>query len=122
MQTKTIKKKEKPHFAVPNLGAKNRKRVIDRWRRQRGTDNKLRISKKFHGKKPGIGYKNSAEARFRNSKGLFEVLVHNEKELLALEHSPEYEARLFHALSHRKKLALSKLADEHGIKLAQVPI
>ncbi|MEM3781568.1 MAG: eL32 family ribosomal protein [Candidatus Micrarchaeaceae archaeon] len=116
-----IKKKEKPHFAVPNFGAKNRKRVLDRWRRQRGIDNKLRISKKFHGNKPSIGYKNSAEARFRNRRGMLEFLVHNEKEMLALEHRNDAEAKLFHALSRRKKLALAKLASEHGIRLVRVP-
>ncbi|MGC8676254.1 MAG: eL32 family ribosomal protein [Candidatus Micrarchaeia archaeon] len=115
-----IAKKKKPHFAVPNLGAKHRKRVLDRWRRQRGTDNKMRVSKKFHGKMPNIGYKNSAQSRFRNSSGMLEVLVHNEKELLALEGRSDVAARLFHALSARKKLALAKAASEHGIKILGV--
>ncbi len=113
-----IAKKKKPHFKVPNFGAKNRKRVKDRWRRQRGIDNKMRVSKKFHGKSPNIGYKNAEEVRFRNEKGFIEVLVHNSKELLALANKEGYAARLYHALSARKKEQLRQLAEENGIKLA----
>ncbi|MGC8547755.1 MAG: eL32 family ribosomal protein [Candidatus Micrarchaeia archaeon] len=114
----TIVKKKKPKFAVPNLGAKHRKHVKDRWRAQRGDDNKQRIGKKYHGNSPKIGYKNSAVARFRNSKGLLEVLVHNEKELLEQANRQDVAVRLYHALSRRKKEALEQIAKEHNIKLA----
>ncbi|MGC9156979.1 MAG: eL32 family ribosomal protein [Candidatus Micrarchaeia archaeon] len=113
-----IVKKKKPHFKVPNLGAKNRKRVKDRWRRQRGIDNKMRVSKKFHGKSPNIGYKNAEEVRYRNREGLIEVLVHNSKELLELANKQGYAAKLYHALSARKKEQLRQLAQEKGIRLA----
>ena len=39
---KMIKRKH-PRFNVPNYGAKKRKRVMARWRKQRGVDNKKRI-------------------------------------------------------------------------------
>ncbi|MGC8628845.1 MAG: eL32 family ribosomal protein [Candidatus Micrarchaeia archaeon] len=112
-----VAKKEKPRFTVQNLGAKNRKRVKDRWRAPRGIDNKLRIKKKFHGNMPGIGYKNPEQVRFRDEKGVLEVLVHNEKELLALAGKEQTAARLYHALSSRKKEYLSRLAKEKGIEV-----
>lgn len=113
-----LAKKKKPEFKIPNFGAKNRKRLKPRWRAQRGIDNKMRIGKKFHGKSPNIGYKNSAEARFRNKKGLLEVLVHSKQELLAQKGKQDVAVRLYHALSQRKKQELAELAAKEGIKLA----
>ncbi len=111
-------KKNKPKFAVPNLHAKNRKRVKDRWRAQRGIDNKLRIRKKFHGNTPSIGYKNSEKVRFRNKKGLLEVLVHNEKELLEQEGKQDIAVKFYHGISEKKKAILEEIARAHGIKVA----
>jgi len=114
-----VNKKPKPKFAVPNLGAPNRKRVQDRWRKQRGIDNKLRVSKKFHGYKPKIGYKNSDADRYRRARdGVLEVVVHNEKELYALKGRNDVVVRFFHALSNRKKAALTSAAKSNGIRLA----
>ena len=57
-------KREKTRFTVPNFGAKNRKRVRERWRKQRGIDNHKREGKANRGATPGIGYKNSDAVRF----------------------------------------------------------
>jgi ribosomal protein L32E len=112
-------KKMHPRFAVPNLGAKNRKRVKDRWRSQRGIDNKKKLKKSGYGKMPNIGYKNPSEVRFREGNGLIKMLVHNEKELLSLANKKDtYEIVFAHDLSLRKKNALQRIADMHSMKVS----
>jgi ribosomal protein L32E len=111
------RKKIHPKFNVPNYGAKSRSRVIDRWRAQRGIDNKKRIKRKGYGAVPGIGYKNSDDARFRRPDGMMERLVHNEAEMLSLAGSKDIAARLYGSLSIRKKAMLQKIADEKKIKV-----
>ncbi|MEM3791190.1 MAG: eL32 family ribosomal protein [Candidatus Micrarchaeaceae archaeon] len=108
-------KKNVPWFKVPNFGAKNRKRVKDRWRAQRGIDNKTREKRKGYLKMPNIGYKNPEELRFtRNGKKI--VLVRNKEEMLNTD--KETLVYLSHALSKRKKIELQRIADEKGIEVA----
>lgn len=113
-----IKKRDKPKFKVPDLGFKNRKRIKERWRRQRGIDNKMRIKRPSHGATPSIGYKNSADARFRTEHGKLEVLVHNKGELLAIDDAKNYIAVFSHALSAKKRQELQSIADSKGIEIA----
>lgn len=112
-----LRKKMKPKFSVPNLGARNRKKVPDRWRAQRGIDNKKRVKKQNRGPTPSIGYKNSESVRFRRSDGTLDILVHNERELLMLAGKEESSARFAHGISTRKRAALQKLADSRNIKV-----
>ncbi|MEM0106653.1 MAG: eL32 family ribosomal protein, partial [Candidatus Micrarchaeaceae archaeon] len=62
-------KKLHPKFLVPNVYAKNRSRVKDRWRKQRGIDNKKRIKKAFMGAEPTIGYRNPSSIRGTRKNG-----------------------------------------------------
>ncbi|MDE1824558.1 MAG: hypothetical protein KGI00_02785 [Candidatus Micrarchaeota archaeon] len=110
-------KKKHPTFAVPNLGAKGRSRVKDRWRKQRGTDNKLRVKAYGHGNTPNIGYKNSDSIRNARPDGTMEMLVHNVSELMMLKGKSSYSAVLFHGLSSRKRMEMQKLADENRIRI-----
>jgi ribosomal protein L32E len=104
-------------FVVPNFGFKNRKTVKDRWRKQRGEDNKTRVGKKGSGRSPKIGYKRSNALRYRIYNGLLETVVHNEKELLALKNAEERSVRFAHDLSRKKRAELKKLADANKIKI-----
>ncbi|MGB9732780.1 MAG: eL32 family ribosomal protein [Candidatus Micrarchaeia archaeon] len=114
-----LKKKEHPKFVVPNYGAKNRKRVKDRWRSQRGVDNKKKLKKSGYGKMPSIGYKNPDEVRFREKNGLLKVVVHNKNELETLiGKKEEYEVVLAHDLSKKKKVEIQRIAEMHGFKVA----
>ena len=76
-----VKRKGHPKFQVPNYGAKNRKRVPGRWRKQRGIDNKQRVYVRCHGASPKVGYKNAAGVRFAGRDGAFRLLVYNERDL-----------------------------------------
>lgn len=113
----TIKKRKNPNFRVPNFGAPNRKGVKERWRAQRGVDNKKRVHKKTMGPSPGIGYKNSAAVRYHRPDGDMEALIRNEKELLLLAGKEGYCARFAHELSIRKRLALQKIAADKNIRV-----
>lgn len=113
-----IKKKGHPQFKVPNYGAKNRKRVPARWRRQRGIDNKQRVHVRCHGASPRVGYKNEKEIRFaRSSDGAFEFLVRNERDISAVP-AGNYVAVLAHGLSRRKRARIQELAEKKGIRVA----
>jgi len=113
-----LRKKKHPRFVVPNFGAKNRKRVKDRWRSQRGIDNKKRIKKSGYGKMPSIGYKNSDEVRFKEINGLMKFVVHNKDELNSILDKKDYEVVLASELSKKKKAELQRLAEMHGLKVA----
>ncbi len=111
-------KKEHPKFLVPNYGAKSRKGVKERWRAQRGIDSKKRIKRSGYGASPSIGYKNSSDVRFARPDGNWPVVVHNEKELLALSNVQNRIAVFAHSLSIRKRTILQKVADANKIKVA----
>lgn len=113
----TMIKRARMKFRVPNFGAPNRKRVKARWRRQRGIDNKRRVKKMNSGPVPKIGYKNSEVVRYASPSGSFDIVVHNEAELLSVLGMPGYAARLSHGLAERKRIALRGIAAQKGIKV-----
>lgn len=110
-----IQKKSHPVFKVPNLNAPNRKRVKDRWRKQRGIDNKLREKRSGYGATPGIGYRNSESVRNRRADGKLEILVRNEKDLITAIGKTDHVARFAANLSKRKRSALLSIASKNNI-------
>ena len=100
-------KKSKPKFNVLNAGFK--KRVKHRWRKPRGIDNKKRIRLAWAGASPRIGYKNAVEVRGMHPSGLFEVLVHNAKELKA---AAGKAARIASGVGKKKRDEIKKAAAE----------
>ena len=115
-----FKKRGHPKFSVPNLGAKKRSRVKDRWRKQRGIDSKKRLKKDFAGAEPTIGYGNPVEARGVRASGKRAALVHNAGELRELLESPDaagYEVTFASSLSKRKRAELAKLAAGSRMKV-----
>ena len=117
MMVMSIEKRKHPRFVVPNYGAKSRKRVRDRWRTQRGEDNKKRRYWSGYGASPRIGYKNASDVRFVRKDGVIEVLVHNEAELLAVPKGGRSAAVFAHGLSRRMKLMLGRKAAGAGIRV-----
>ncbi|MDE1761619.1 MAG: hypothetical protein KGH59_01760 [Candidatus Micrarchaeota archaeon] len=114
-----ISKKNHPRFVVPGYGTKNRSRIPDRWRKQRGTDNKKRVALSGYGATPHIGYRNSDSVRFLRADGSREVLVHNHNELMALTSNPkEIVVVLAHDLSRRKRLEMQGVADKFKLRIA----
>lgn len=112
-----IRKKMHPKFNVPNYGSPGFKRVSKRWRKQRGIDNKKRVSKQGYGASPSIGYKNAKGTRFSRPDGTMEVLIHNEMELRAFPKGA-FVAVFAHDLGTKKRAILQKMADASGVKVA----
>ncbi len=110
-------KKKRTHFTVPNYGAKNRKGVKERWRHQRGIDNKKRVMKSGYGALPRIGYKGSEALRHRLRDGTLPLLVHNAAELHSAAGMNNVSVVLHHALSKRKRLALQKMAEQRNLRV-----
>ncbi len=107
-----IRKKGHPTFNVPNFGAKSRKRVLPRWRKQRGIDNKKREKMDFMGAEPTIGYRNPEHLRGVRASGKRIVIVHNVDELkgvLAGDFSG-LDVTIAGGVSIRKKIAITEFA------------
>jgi ribosomal protein L32E len=117
MMVMRVEKRRHPRFAVPNYGAKSRKRLKPRWRTQRGEDNKKRRYWSGYGASPRIGYKNASVVRFARKDGALEVLVHNAAELLSVPRDGRSAAVLAHGLSRRTKLELEREAAKAGIRV-----
>jgi large subunit ribosomal protein L32e len=118
--TMAIKKKVHPTFNVPNYGAKSRKRVLPRWRKQRGIDNKKRIKKDFMGAEPTIGYRNPESLRGVRVNGNRIVLVHNSDELKRLiseKKAEGFDVTIASGVSARKRIEITGLARSHKISV-----
>ncbi|MDE1870234.1 MAG: hypothetical protein KGH71_04605 [Candidatus Micrarchaeota archaeon] len=115
-----MQKKTHPKFVVPGFGTRNRSRIPDRWRKQRGTDNKKRVALSGYGATPHVGYKNMEGVRYMRADGKREVLVHNEKEMHeAAKGKPESTVIVFaHDISKRKRIMLQAIADKAKIRVA----
>lgn len=113
----TIKKKDHPKFVVPNFGAKHRKGVKARWRKQRGIDNKKRVKRSGYGAVPNIGYKNNETVRHRRPDGTRGLVIHNMKELEMAANAEEVSLIFAHELSDRKREELGKFAISKGLRI-----
>ena len=114
----SIKKKTHPTFNVPNFGAKNRMRVKESWRKQRGIDNKKRVKKAFAGAEPTIGYGNPEELKGVrvNGKKVLRIQNINElKQMLADPDIADYDVTLASNLSRRKRMEIVALANQNKI-------
>lgn len=117
-----LKKKTHPKFSVPNFGAKNRKRVKDSWRKQRGIDNKKRIKKDFMGAEPTIGYRNPESLRGVRPSGNRLMVVHSMSEFNSIIEDPDidtskYEFAMAHGTSKRLKIEMLKFAKAQNLRV-----
>lgn len=117
MMIMSIAKKGHPKFNVPNFGTKSRSRVPERWRKQRGIDNKKRIKKSFMGAEPTIGYGNPAEIRGIRANGKRIVIVNNVKEVEAVTKEMNVDITIAHAVSKRKRVDITKAAESRGFNV-----
>ncbi len=115
-----LKKKSHPKFIVPNYGTKRRRRLKDRWRVQRGLDNKKRRKKAFMGAEPTIGYRNPERIRHRLSNGNYGVIVHNREELEGVLKNPnitDFDIIIARGVGSRKRAEISESAVRNGVRI-----
>lgn len=113
-------KKKHPKFNVPNFGAKGRSRVPERWRKQRGIDNKKRWKRNFMGAEPTIGYGNPAALKGIRANGKRTVLVRNPnelKEMIKGKRLGGYDVTIASGISLRKRIEITMLAGKSNIKV-----
>ncbi len=110
-------KKSHPKFNVPNFGARSRSRVPERWRKQRGIDNKKRIKKSFMGAEPTIGYRNSDKVRGVRASGKRLMVAHNANEVKMIKDASMYEVAIAHDVSKRKRKEIVSAAKDSGINV-----
>ncbi len=92
------------------------KKLGIKWRRPRGKTSKMRRYEAGKPDMPAIGYRTPRAIRNLHPSGYNDVLVHNMKELEAL--NPETEAaRISASIGKRKKLMMLDKASELGIKV-----
>ncbi|MFH1056445.1 MAG: eL32 family ribosomal protein [Candidatus Micrarchaeota archaeon] len=111
-QKQTIVKKKLPKFKRQNVD--RTKRVGDSWRKPRGIDNKLRISKKGFGFLPKIGFRNARKTRGLHPTGLREVLVFS---LGGLKGLKGIAVRFSSTIGAKKKTALVAEAKKLGLRI-----
>lgn len=86
------------------------------WRKPRGARNKIAVDMVYRPRRPVIGYRGPALARGLHSSGFAEVLIHNPKDLEALD--PQREAaRIAHGVGGRKRAAIVKAAEAKGVRI-----
>lgn len=118
----TLKKKSHPKFNVPNYGAKSRKRVLPRWRKQRGIDSKKRIKKAFMGAEPTIGYKTPDMLMGLRASGKRLIVVHNVSELKSAangmpEFADTFEVSIAGGVGKKKGASIIGAAKTLGMKV-----
>ncbi|MET1124734.1 MAG: 50S ribosomal protein L32e [Archaeoglobaceae archaeon] len=120
MRVKIRQKKRKPEFKRYEWNKKIRLRnKMWSWRRPRGIDNKLRLQK--GGKWSGrilvkIGFGSPKAVRGLHPCGLEDVLVHNVKELEALD-PKRHAIRVASTVGMKKRLEIEAKAEEMGFKI-----
>jgi len=92
------------------------KRLETGWRSSRGIDSKMRKRVKGWPRSPGIGYRSPRELMGLHPSGYEEILVHNPGEIDKVD--PKRQAiRIAHTVGARKRVEISKRAEEKGIRI-----
>jgi large subunit ribosomal protein L32e len=114
-KTKIVRKK-KPTFARQDSHKK--KRINPRWRRSKGLQSKMRLSKKGYRKSPRIGYGSTKNIKNLHPSGLKEVLVSSVE---AIKNIQKDEGALIAKVGLKLKVELIKQAITSKVILLNVP-
>lgn len=109
-------KRKKPKFLRQEWWRFPKFKNNPKWRRPKGIDSKMRLKKKGKPRSPSIGWSSPKLVRGLHPSGYEEVLVHNVKELEALDPSRQ-AARIAGTVGKKKRLLIIERAKELGIKV-----
>jgi len=110
-------KKKKPNFVIKESHYKARVEV--KWRYPRGLHSATRQGIVGRIVLPSVGFRSPKEVRGLHSSGLERVMVHNEKDLVALD-AKKQGAVIGSGVGMKKKLSLLKIAQEKKIRVLNV--
>jgi large subunit ribosomal protein L32e len=109
-------KRKKPRFLRQELWRFPKFRNDPKWRRPKGIDSKMRLKKKGKPRSPSIGWSSPRAVRGLHPSGYEEVLVHNVRELEAIDPTRQ-AARIARTVGARKREAILARAKELGVKV-----
>ncbi|ABR56977.1 50S ribosomal protein L32e [Methanococcus aeolicus] len=117
MRLKLKMKQKKPDFKRQEWF--KCKRIGTSWRRTKGLHSSMRKQLTHRSAIVKIGYRSPVEVRGLHPSGLEDIIIHNVKELEAL--NPEIQgARVASTVGKRKKIDIIKRAEELGIKIFNI--
>ncbi|ASJ00116.1 50S ribosomal protein L32e [Thermococcus gorgonarius] len=109
-------KRKKPKFLRQEWWRYPKFKNDPKWRRPKGIDSKMRLKKKGKPRSPSIGWSSPKAVRGLHPSGYEEVLVHNVKELEAIDPTRQ-AARIAGTVGARKREIIIAKARELGIKV-----
>jgi large subunit ribosomal protein L32e len=101
-------KKRQPAFT--RLESWRYKKLKPVWRKPKGIDNHMRLKKKGWPKSVTVGYRSPKKIRGLHPSGFNEILVHNIKDLDAIQ--PQQAIRIGQTVGRRKRSAIVDKAQE----------
>ncbi len=117
LQERSRQKKKKPDFIRQD--AHKKKRVGSGWRRSKGTDSKMRISKRGYRKSIAVGYKSPAKVRGLSREGLEMVHVSRPEDLKDID--PKTQGIIISSKTGmRKKIQIMEDSLKLGLKVLNI--
>lgn len=107
-------KRNKPKFVRPESW--RYKRLDPRWRKPKGKDNKVRLSRKGWPKSAKIGYGSLRAARGLHPSGLWEIVVYNIYDLEPLNKNI-HAVRIAHTVGSRKRKSIIEEAEKRELRV-----
>ncbi|MDV3103068.1 50S ribosomal protein L32e [Thermococcus waiotapuensis] len=112
-------KRKKPRFLRQEWWRYPKFKNDPKWRKPQGIDSKMRLKKKGKPLSPSIGWSSPKAVRGLHPSGYEEVLVHNVKELEAIDPIRQ-AARIAGTVGAKKREIIIARARELGIKVLNV--
>ncbi|NJF25322.1 50S ribosomal protein L32e [Thermococcus sp. Bubb.Bath] len=109
-------KRKKPRFLRQEWWRYPKFKNNPKWRKPKGIDSKMRLKKKGKARSPSIGWSSPRAVRRLHPSGYEEVLVHNVRELEAIDPTRQV-ARIAGTVGARKREMILARAKELGVKV-----
>jgi len=116
MKKESDKRKKKPKFVRQESNKK--KALGSKWRRPKGLQSKLRLSKAGHRKKVSIGYGSSNKTKNLDPSGLKRKWVYNLDDILNVQ--KDEGIIISSSVGNKKRLEILKKAKEQKIKILNI--